>query len=911
MNLKLPIVVSITAIVLILILFQSAALFYVSFNQFEKELRAGAASDLQSLANIHQSVLEYFYSKNEIEEIQKQISSIGSGSNIKLAVFVDDNNRVLASSQLIYKNEVLDYAIFGRDKNRIYTLLTQVKASLGNHLDHSETQNDLLMLQPIVLGSTSSSLRPDRVGLLAIQYDLSWIKSTVVAGLVSQQTPIWLSLIFVLAVLSVAIYWSFIRRIKHISQVALDVSKGDRSQRARVTGADEISFLARFFNSMLDNLQSHQKVLSGALEEISNREQNMTLTLQSIGDAVIVTDDKEKILRMNPVASKLTGWSEIDAIGQPLGNVFKVVDSNSRKVLRNPVAEVMKTGRVIELDDHTSLISKTGREYFISDSAAPITSEDGKTHGVIMVFQDITEEYNLQKALKESEQRLRMALDATEEGLWDWDIKSGNVYYSSRWIKMLGYDSGEILPDISSWKRLIHPDDVVLVMQLLQSHIKGDSNLFEAEHRLQKKDGDYLWVQGRGKVTEVDDAGKALRIVGTISDITEEKEHEEQQRRSQKMEAMGKLTGGIAHDYNNMLGVILGYAELLKMLITDNEKHMMYVESILRAAERGKKLTNSLLKFSRQKETQATAVNINTLIQDDEHMLSRTLTARIKLSLNLDDDLWTVCIDSGDLEDAVLNMTINAMHAMPEGGEFVIVTANEHLSVNEARVMGLEEGEYVCLSLTDNGSGMDEEIVNKIFDPFFTTKQEKGTGLGLSQVYGFMQRSSGGIRVVSQPGKGSQFLLYFPRYYTTQQTEQPDSVQGSRNYSGSETILVVDDEEALRGVADEILSINGYKVLVAADAEAALRVLEMNSVDLLLSDVIMPGMNGYQLAEIVREKYPQVIIQMMSGFNSIDDDLNIEQSLKDNQLGKPFTAIELLGVIRKQLDAHHIHSGAN
>jgi PAS domain S-box-containing protein len=705
-------------------------------------------------------------------------------------------------------------------------------------------------------------------------------------------------------VLGATIYWGIIKRIKHISHVAFRVSEGDHSLRAKDSGSDEIGFLARFFNEMLDSMEAHQEVLANAFDEISNREQNLTLTLtlQSIGDAVIVTDAQENIIRMNLVARELTGWSEFDAIGQPIGNIFNIIESNTRVELKNPVQEVMRTGNVVELGEHTTLVSASGREYHISDSAAPIKDENGVIHGVIMVFQDNTDEYNLQKALRESEQRLRMALQATEEGLWDWNIETGNVYYSPRWINMLGYDSGDILPDISSWKKLIHPDDLVGVMQKLQAHLRREAPVFEAEHRLKKEDGSYLWVQGRGKVTEYDNNGRPVRVVGTVSNISEEKEHEEHMRRAQKMEAMGKLTGGIAHDYNNMLGVILGYAELLQMQVSANPKQSMYVESILRAAERAKKLTNSLLKFSRRKETEAEAVDINALLKEDEDMLSKTLTARVELQLDLSLPLWPVYVDSGDLEDVILNMAINAMHAMTNGGVLTISTTNVTLGLNEAKVMGLQEGDYVCLALSDTGIGMDEETVERIFDPFFSTKGEQGTGLGLSQVYGFMQRSQGGIRVISEPGAGARFMLYFPRYHISAILSDRLPDDANRDYSGNETILVVDDEYALRSLAEEILSLQGYKVLQAQDASNALQLLKTHHVDLVLSDVIMPGINGYELARQIRENYPAIKIQMVSGFNSVEREVEIDQELQKGQLSKPFNAVEMLKRIRHLLD---------
>ena len=280
-----------------------------------------------------------------------------------------------------------------------------------------------------------------------------------------------------------------------------------------------------------------------------------------------------------------------------------------------------------------------------------------------------------------------------------------------------------------------------------------------------------------------------------------------------------------------------------------------------------------------------------------------TCVCIINLKIEKDDNLWPIYIDDGDLEDAILNLTINAMHAMPGSGVLTVTTKNTHLDANDAKVLGVNAGDYVTLCLQDTGSGMNEQTVEKIFDPFFTTKGEKGTGLGLSQVYGFVQRSKGAIRVVSEMDVGSGFYLYFPRYDIGNEMDEQRAEKETDRLSGSETILVVDDERALRSLTEEVLSMNGYRVLTAKDAEDALDVLESNKVDLMLSDVIMPGLNGYQLARKVMESYPHVRIQMVSGYNDADKNIEVIRKLQLYQLQKPFNTRELLLRIRELLDA--------
>ena len=361
--------------------------------------------------------------------------------------------------------------------------------------------------------------------------------------------------------------------------------------------------------------------------------------------------------------------------------------------------------------------------------------------------------------------------------------------------------------------------------------------------------------------------GTTQRFIVSLHDLTRFKQQEEQLRRSQKMDALGKLTGGIAHDFNNMLGVIMGYADLLQASIKDQPRLEEYAREIYIAGQRGAQLTEKLLGFSRHKTATAERLSINTLLQNQQHMLATSLTPRIKLTYDLAENLWPVYMDSGDLLDAILNISINAMHAIHEGGQLSITTQNEHFNEFDAALKGLSKGDYVLLSISDTGCGMDQETQEKIFDPFFSTKGELGTGLGLSQVYGFVERSKGGIKVYSEPGHGTRLNLYFPRLRdinatVNNKTNSPFTVMAK----GEETILVVDDEAGLLNLSAEIFSQQGYNVIPVATGQQALEVLKNTPVNLLLSDVIMPEMDGYQLATTVQALYPEVKIQLASGF---------------------------------------------
>lgn len=397
--------------------------------------------------------------------------------------------------------------------------------------------------------------------------------------------------------------------------------------------------------------------------------------------------------------------------------------------------------------------------------------------------------------------------------------------------------------------------------------------------------------------------GDSIYLLALVRCITEKKLIEEQLNRSQKMEAMGKLTGGIAHDYNNMLGVILGFAEILDAQLNDKPKLQEYAQRILQAGKRSQKLTSKLLAFSRHKDSEMQQVDINSLLNDDQHILAKTLTAQIKLDLDLSPKTWPVWIDKNDFEDALFNIAINSMHAMPDGGRLVMKTRNTHLPQQDANPLGIISRDYVHLSITDTGMGMNDEIQEKIFDPFFTTKGEDGTGLGMSQVYGFVTRSDSGIRVDSELGKGTTVHLYIPRFTGMTHPEDIQNQHPSENTSGNETIMVVDDEPALCYLSEEILSSQGYQVIVAESAEQALDKLSEFKVDLIVSDIIMPGMNGFQLARKVRKLYPHIKFQLVSGYSENTGYINdkLEQDLIDNMLHKPFDKETLLEKIRLHL----------
>jgi len=507
---------------------------------------------------------------------------------------------------------------------------------------------------------------------------------------------------------------------------------------------------------------------------------------------------------------------------------------------------------------------------------------------------------NAEISLLKREYDIAISLDSIVEAVVSIDETGKVLTFNKSAEKMFGYTFNEIVGKNVS--RLASWTFSVKYASYLKNYIRtGESEILGQGKEIEGQRKNKELFPMRLSVAELpkDDNGQR-RFIGSCLDLTEMKNQEEKLRRSQKMEALGNLTGGIAHDYNNMLGIILGFSDLLNDSLEGQPKLAAYSREIQHAGERGAKLTQKLLSFSRDKKTTERLVNINELLREERNMLEKIMTARFELVFELEDDIWPVWLDGDDLEDAIINICINAMHAMGVSGELTIRTKNIR---QDQCFLQIDPGEYVELSIADTGCGMSNETKERIFDPFFSTKGDKGTGLGLSQVYGFVQRCGGEIQVHSELKHGTQIIMYFPRNHANRVYEPVDKLSTNQvNYEGNETILVVDDDPTLINLMSEILNQQGYSVISAGSAKQALKIIDRESIDILISDVIMPEMDGYQLAEIVRKKHPNMKIQLISGFRDHQHISKANRSLNKDLLQKPFRMKTIVHRIRNLLD---------
>ena len=546
-------------------------------------------------------------------------------------------------------------------------------------------------------------------------------------------------------------------------------------------------------------------------------------------------------------------------------------------------------------------IRKAMKEYSQNESSVqkiPQTSIEELNTVVNGFNRMVVEREQMDSVLSNSKQRLSLHREQAPLGVIEWTTGFKFVDWNPAAERIFGYTKKEVMGKHITENIL--PESARPAVDKVWKDLMNKTGGTHSINENRRKDGKIIICEWNNTAL-VDEDGVVIGVASFVEDITNRRMQEEQMMQNQKMDAMSKLTGGIAHDFNNLLNAILGYSDLIKDR-TDDDKLEKFATIIINAGERGTKLTKKLLSFSAHESHEPEVVDLNKLINDEENMIAKALTARIALKVKQDENLWPVFIDGADFQDAVLNMSINAMHAIDGGGSLQIITENTYLNDEQAQQLELIAGDYVALKIKDSGCGMDEKTLSKIFDPFFTTKGSGGSGLGMSQVYGFVKRSGGGIKVKSVVSEGTEILLYFPRYMQKLVKHKLTDTEEKEKYRGSEKILVVDDERALRDLSKEILSQLGYQVLTVTNGQEALELLENEKIDLVLSDVVMPLMDGYELAEQIQKRWPEIKIQMVSGFSDGRQSRLLDNVLHQNVLSKPFHAVDLLKKIRALLD---------
>jgi PAS domain S-box-containing protein len=631
-------------------------------------------------------------------------------------------------------------------------------------------------------------------------------------------------------------------------------------------------------------------------KQLLEREELFHLISENAADMIAVVDMEGNRLFNSLSYQKVLGYSpeELEA-----SSAYEQIHPDDRERVKRAAENARFSGIGTTLDYR--IRHKNGTWVVLESTSSAIRNAEGQPVKLVIVNRDITERKRAEEAVRRSEADFRSVVEHAPYGIYRASVEGRFLKVNPALGKMLAYESELELLGKNVATDIFRYD---AEFQRLNEILTRAGEIKDLEMEWNRKDQATITVRCSGQRIN-DDTGAPAYFEVFAEDVTEKRVLERQLRMAQKMEAVGRLSGGIAHDFNNLLGVIIGYASVLRKALGAENPLCEHALEIEKAGQRAASLTKQLLAFSRRQVLTPAVLNLNTLASDMEKMLPRLLGEDIEVSLALAPRLGSVKADQSQIEQVIMNLAVNARDAMPSGGRLKVQTANVELDQSYTRNHpGSKAGSYVLLAMTDTGTGMNAETLAHIFEPFFTTKEPgKGTGLGLATVYGIVKQSNGYIWVDSEPRKGASFQIYLPRH-TEQATAEESKLDPPEKLRGSESILLVEDADPLRKLAQRFLEAGGFRVLSAPSGEDALEVAAHypGTFDLLLTDVVMPGMNGRSLAEQLSRRQPGIKVLYMSGYTDsfIAGHGVLEAGL--HILHKPFTEETLVRKVREVLD---------
>ena len=816
---------------------------YLTVHQRET-LRAMQRSQVQDLArNLAEAAAPWVRSR-DVAGLQELVQGLKGNPQVSYAMLLDDRGMVLAHT----------------DPGKRHQFVLDLPGPQGSAqvAQHGLTLDALV---PCVMGS-------ERIGWARVGFSGALVEAQIAQAGRAGALIALLSTGLIMLV-SAGIGRSMTRRLYLIRRVSAELAGGHNSRTIPPLGEDEIGALGRDLNRMLAFLQASAaeiRALNTNLEAmVVERTEALTAShtqlrtlLHTLPDMVWLKDPDGVYLSCNrrfesffgAKEQAIQGRTDADFVGAELAAQF----------LEGDRLAMASGGATITEPPKTITFAEDGHQEIRETLKTPLLNSRGQLLGVLGLGRNITEREQATQALKVKEERLRLALEATEDAIWDWDLASGDTYRSPRWFSMLGYPEGYRQEGVLDVRALIHPEDLDQVTHASALAI-SHGLAYSVDARLRCLDGSWRWIRTRGSVSARDAQGKAIRISGTNTDIHQGKVTEEENislthrlNQSQKMESLGVLAGGVAHDMNNVLGAILALASAQLTRHPEDSQAYRSFETICAASQRGGDMVKRMLAFARNSPMEQRSLDLNALLLDQARLLERTTLAKVRVELDLSPELRPIHGDSSALAHAIMNLCVNAVDAMAEGGTLAFRTRN----------LGPDQVE---LAVADSGSGMTPEVLARAMDPFFTTKEVgKGTGLGLSLVFTTVKAHGGQLEIVSEPGQGTQVRMRLPALVTMDLERAPRPAPALAAPSPGLKVLVVDDDELIQISTGMLVEVLGHLATPAASGEAAMAMIERGfRPDVVLLDMNMPGLGGKGTLPRLRALLPEVPILLATG----------------------------------------------
>jgi two-component system cell cycle sensor histidine kinase/response regulator CckA len=680
--------------------------------------------------------------------------------------------------------------------------------------------------------------------------------------------------------------------------IALLLTAQHRARIRAETAAQDETVRAEQLERDLAAIRNHEEA------QRWNEERYRTPADETKDSAILMLTPEGRHATWNKGIGRVLGYDKVEFLRTNPAELF-TPDDRIQGLPEKELAEAAEQGQV---STEGWMVRKDGTWFPVAVSITSVLDAKGKLVGFAKRIRDLTEAKRIEEELRRHQEALEMGYEAAGLGTWDHDLVSGDLHLDPRALALLGSRGREVI-SYNEFMEAVHPDDREATEQLRETAL-AQRESFSTQFRVVWPDGTIHWIAAVARGSYDRRTGQPLHLRGILLDVTERKQTEERLQEVLRLEAIGRLAGGIAHDLNNMLVAILGFSDLLARSFSPKDPRLEDVEQITRAASQSASLTRQLLAFARRELVRPRLLNLNEIVRYAVAMLRPVLGENINLVVRLSSKLGGIHADPARVEQILMNLVLNARDAMPQGGRVEVETEVLELEASpqtwQPEVEAPPPGRYAVLSVRDTGHGMDAPTLQHIWEPFFTTKPAgQGTGLGLSVVYGSVKQSGGYVWVESEVGLGTAVRVYWPELaLVAEQREEAVAVPPVQR--GTETLLIVEDESAVRALIVRAATGFGYRCLEAATASEAVRLLEQEQgkIDLVITDVVMPGMSGGQLGETLAHRFPTIPVLYMSGF--ANDDVIRRGLLEPSRpfLQKPYTPDELAQKIREVLGTH-------